>query len=82
MYGTSYIFSKPFFRFWVALTFIWAFGATLVITIMPLWEGRNSIRNFVKFARGRRGKQLVEGLTPEAGSEREQGILVEAGEKA
>lgn len=46
MYGTSYVFSKGFFRFWVALTFLWAFGATLVITIMPLIEGRKTIAIF------------------------------------
>jgi hypothetical protein len=62
MYGTSYVFSKAFFRFWVALTFLWGFGAALVITIMPLWEGRKSIMHFLAFARGKRGNDLVEGL--------------------
>lgn len=53
MYGSSYVFSKNFFRFWVALTFLWAFGATLVITILPLWEGRHSIAKFCNFVRGK-----------------------------
>jgi urea-proton symporter len=48
MYGTRYVFSKKFFRFWVALTFIWAFGAALVITILPLWDGKDTIALFVR----------------------------------
>jgi hypothetical protein len=54
MYGSDYIFSKPFFRFWVALTFIWAFGAALTITMMPLIEGRKTIAMFWRFVTGRR----------------------------
>lgn len=46
MYGTGYVFSKPFFRFWVALTFLWAFGAAGVITVMPLVEGRGAVVRF------------------------------------
>jgi len=47
MYGTKYVFSRGFFKFWVALTFLWAFGAALTITIMPLVEGRKTIKLFV-----------------------------------
>ncbi|KAK1083594.1 hypothetical protein LTR48_006156 [Friedmanniomyces endolithicus] len=46
MYGTNYIFSRGFFKFWVALTFLWAFGAAFTITIMPLVQGRKTIRLF------------------------------------
>lgn len=46
MYGTNYIFSKPFFTFWVAITFLWAWGAALVITVTPLVEGRKTIALF------------------------------------
>jgi hypothetical protein len=49
MYGTDYVFSKPFFRFWVALTFLWAFGAAVTITLMPLIEGRKTIVMFWHF---------------------------------
>jgi hypothetical protein len=59
MYGTNYIFSKPFFRFWVALTFMWAFGAMLVITLMPLIESRKTIVMFWRFVTGKRDKALT-----------------------
>jgi hypothetical protein len=59
MYGTDYIFSKPFFRFWVALTFLWAFGATLTITLMPLIEGRKTIVMFFRFVTGKRKGELA-----------------------
>jgi hypothetical protein len=58
MYGTEYIFSKPFFRFWVALTFLWAFGATLTITLMPLIESKNTIVLFWRFVTGTRDLAL------------------------
>jgi hypothetical protein len=60
MYGTDYIFSKPFFRFWVALTFLWAFGATLTITLMPLIEGRKTIMMFFRFITGKRDTALLQ----------------------
>lgn len=46
MYGTRYVFSKTFFRFWVALTFLWAFGAAMTIFLLPLWDGRKTIKLF------------------------------------
>ncbi|KAG9504980.1 hypothetical protein J7337_001946 [Fusarium musae] len=65
MFGTSYIFSKGFFKGWVvseqeiayrktlanvyqAITFIWAWGAALVITLLPLWQSRLTVLLFVK----------------------------------
>jgi urea-proton symporter len=59
MYGTSYVFSKPFFRFWVALTFIWGFAAAFVITLLPLWEGRHTLAMFWNFITGKRGKDVT-----------------------
>ena len=44
LYGSRYIFSKPFFRLWVVWTFAWAWAAGLVITILPLWQGRHTLR--------------------------------------
>lgn len=41
MYGTSYIFSKNFFRAWVAVLFITAFLAAGVITLLPVWDARH-----------------------------------------
>lgn len=36
MYGTRYVFSKPFFTFWVAISMIWAIIATIACTIYPV----------------------------------------------
>lgn len=73
MYGTNYVFSKPFFRFWVALTFVWAFAATLVITVMPLWEGRRTIALFFStMIRGREPPRSVEGVVVRKSGEDEQ----------
>lgn len=36
MYGTRYVFSKPFFTFWVAISMIWAICATIACTIYPV----------------------------------------------
>ena len=66
MYGTSYIFSKPFFRFWVAITFLWGFGAALTITLLPLFEGRKTLSMFWLFITGKQEKmaQRTEGVHP------------------
>ena len=48
LYGTGYIFSKPFFRFWVVWTFLWAWTATLIITLLPLWQGRHTLQQLLK----------------------------------
>ncbi|PSR90574.1 hypothetical protein PHLCEN_2v4867 [Hermanssonia centrifuga] len=43
LYGTGYVFSKVFFRFWVVWTFLWAWSAALIITVLPLWQGRRTL---------------------------------------
>ncbi|KAK3615237.1 hypothetical protein LTR56_025759 [Elasticomyces elasticus] len=71
MYGTRYVFSKNFFRFWVALTFLWAFGAAFTITIMPLVEGRSTIKLFfTTMVFGKKPQQSpLEGVMVEGGDE-------------
>ncbi|KAK8195238.1 putative sodium/proline symporter [Phyllosticta capitalensis] len=54
MYGSHYIFSKPFFRGWIVVVFLWAFFAAITITCYPIYEGRASIARFFAFATGRR----------------------------
>lgn len=46
MYGTSYIFSKPFFTGWIVVTFLWGFSGAIVITVYPLIESRHEIGRF------------------------------------
>ncbi|KLO94679.1 putative DUR3-Urea permease [Fusarium fujikuroi] len=48
MFGTSYVFSRGFFTGWVAITFIWAWGAALVITLLPRWQSRSTLLLFVR----------------------------------
>ncbi|EKM50427.1 uncharacterized protein PHACADRAFT_104356 [Phanerochaete carnosa HHB-10118-sp] len=43
LYGTRYVFSRPFFRLWVVWTFAWAWAAGLIITLLPLWQGRRTL---------------------------------------
>ncbi|KAF5022456.1 hypothetical protein F66182_5492 [Fusarium sp. NRRL 66182] len=53
MYGTSYVFSKPFFTGWVTVGIIWLFCSTLAVGVYPLWEGRHSL---VRVTKGILGK--------------------------
>ncbi|TLD23107.1 hypothetical protein PspLS_07591 [Pyricularia sp. CBS 133598] len=43
MYGSGYVFSKPFFTGWVTVGIIWIFASTAAVGVFPLWEGRYSI---------------------------------------
>lgn len=48
MYGSSYVFSKPFFTGWVVVGIIWLFFTAMGVVIYPLWEGRESIIRTVR----------------------------------
>ncbi|KAI5957290.1 hypothetical protein KGF54_000218 [Candida jiufengensis] len=48
MYGTSYIFSKPFFRGWIIVLFIWLFFTIFMVVIYPIWESRRTLNIIVK----------------------------------
>ncbi|CAG8512176.1 16999_t:CDS:2 [Funneliformis caledonium] len=43
MYFSKYVFTKPFFTFWVALSTIWAICGSIACVIFPVVESRNSI---------------------------------------
>lgn len=43
MYGSGYVFSKPFFRGWIVVLFIWSFFTAFVVIVGPVWEGRHGI---------------------------------------
>ncbi|CAG8561758.1 14736_t:CDS:2 [Funneliformis caledonium] len=47
MYFSNYVFTKPFFTFWVAISMIWAICATICATIYPVFESRRSIMNVI-----------------------------------
>ncbi len=48
MYGSGYIFSKPFFRGWVVVGIIWIFISSLIVNVFPLWQGRYEIYNTLR----------------------------------
>jgi urea-proton symporter len=53
LYGSSYVFSKPFFTGWVTVGIIWLFGSSFAVGLFPLWEGRQSM---IRVTRGILGK--------------------------
>lgn len=52
MFGSSYVFSKPFFTGWVVVGIIWIFFTTAAVGVYPLWEGRKSIARVFGLASG------------------------------
>jgi len=60
MYGTGYIFSKPFFTGWVSVGILWLFCSSACVAIYPLWEGRHSMkRTFTGIYRDLTGKKAA-----------------------
>ncbi|PSR80146.1 urea transporter [Coniella lustricola] len=43
MYGSGYIFSKPFFTGWVVVGIIWIFCSLCGVGLFPVWEGRATL---------------------------------------
>jgi urea-proton symporter len=48
MYGSGYVFSKPFFTGWVAIGILWLFCSLFCVGLFPLWEGREAMAHTVK----------------------------------
>ena len=49
MYGSSYIFSKPFFTGWVVVGIIWIFMSFFGVGLFPLFEGRRTLVRTTKY---------------------------------
>lgn len=49
MYGSNYIFSKPFFRGWVVVGIIWLIGSLFCVGVFPVFEGRHALIRTVKY---------------------------------
>ncbi|ODQ53354.1 Na+/solute symporter [Saitoella complicata NRRL Y-17804] len=47
MFGSSYVFSKSFFKGWVVVGCLWIFFALFSVGLFPLWEGRQGIATVV-----------------------------------
>ncbi|CAG8626350.1 14848_t:CDS:2, partial [Dentiscutata heterogama] len=50
MYFSNYVFSKPFFTFWVALSMIWALCGAIAVAIFPVVEARHSVYRVIEGA--------------------------------
>jgi SSS family transporter len=48
MYGTGYIFSKPFFTGWVTVGIIWIFCSFIGVGLFPVFESRKTLARTVK----------------------------------
>jgi len=49
MYGSGYIFSKPFFTGWVTVGIIWIFCSLGAVGLFPVYQGRKTLFNTAKF---------------------------------
>lgn len=58
MYGSGYIFSKPFFTGWVTVGIIWIFCSFICVGLYPIWESRATLTRVFK--------GIVTGKTPTA----------------
>merc|ERR1711881_355275 len=43
LYGSGYVFSKPFFTGWVFVGFIWLFCTLLCVGVFPVWQSRATL---------------------------------------
>merc|ERR1711881_659141 len=43
LYGSGYVFSKPFFTGWVVVGFIWLFCTLLCVGVFPVWQSRATL---------------------------------------
>jgi len=49
MYGSGYIFSKPFFTGWVTVGILWIFCSFGAVGLFPVFEGRKTLIRTFKF---------------------------------
>lgn len=48
MYGSGYIFSKPFFTGWVTVGIIWIFCSFICVGLYPVWESRATLTRVLR----------------------------------
>lgn len=48
LFGSAYVFSKPFFTGWVSIGIAWLFGSCICVGLFPLWQGREGIYRVFK----------------------------------
>lgn len=65
MFFSHYIFSKKFFTFWIAISFIWVFLAGIFCMVLPVFESRRQLMIIGKGIMGM-GKRLKRGTAVSA----------------
>ncbi len=72
MYGSGYIFSKPFFPGWVTIGIIWIFCSFFAVGLFPVFEGRRTLVNTAKYIfldiTGKQHPKAIHGQEPVAAS--------------
>ncbi|KAI1662819.1 Na+/solute symporter [Daldinia decipiens] len=69
MYGSSYVFSKPFFTGWVTVGIIWIFCSLGAVGLFPVFEGRKTLaRTFKAIALDLSGKKHVKNIRADNGA--------------
>ncbi|KAL0932225.1 urea transporter [Colletotrichum truncatum] len=66
LYGSGYVFSKPFFTGWVVVGITWLFASVIMVVFLPIFESRSTVirttRMMFKDLLGMRGgKPVTEG---------------------
>jgi hypothetical protein len=68
MYGTGYIFSKPFFTGWVTVGIIWIFCSFFAVGLFPVFEGRHTLvrtfKNIYLDITGKRHPKTIHAVEP------------------
>lgn len=78
MYGSSYIFSKPFFTGWVTVGIIWIFCSLGAVGLFPVYEGRHTlVRTSKAIFFDITGRKSVQTIRAEQTAEIEQEIQTE-----
>ncbi|CAJ2504598.1 Uu.00g119920.m01.CDS01 [Anthostomella pinea] len=74
MYGSGYVFSKPFFTGWVTVGIIWIFCSLGAVGIFPVFEGRRTLlHTFKAIALDISGKKHPETIHAESVATNEKG---------
>ena len=72
LYGSGYIFSKPFFTGWVTVGIVWIFGSLGAVGLFPVFEGRHTLartfRCMVADVAGRKHPKTIHAAVAAAGN--------------
>ncbi|KAK4169778.1 Sodium:solute symporter family-domain-containing protein [Cladorrhinum sp. PSN259] len=64
LYGTGYIFSKPFFTGWVVIGIIWIFCSFIGVGLFPIFESRGTLarttKNIIRDLSGRGSPKTIQ----------------------